>query len=235
MKILVAVIAHNEELNIKGVLAALEEHSRLYDFIVVDDGSTDKTSEICREAGFVVLSHCVNSGSFGAVKTYFLYAFKNGYDILCQFDGDGQHLASELPKIIGPIDRHEADYVIGSRFLEVEGFQSSFIRRIGIRLFCGLLSLMIGQKITDSTSGFRGYSRKVIESFAEKCPHEIHDTIQMLLLTHSTGGKIVEVPVLMRDRKHGVSEFNSISSVVFLIKGLVSVLVSSVQRSKIGR
>jgi len=232
MKILIAVIAYNEELNIAATLRDLQEHNVGFDVIVIDDGSTDRTPEICRDAGFPVLRHCVNSGSFGAVNTYFLYAYMKGYDVLCQFDGDGQHPASELPKILGPVQRNEADYVIGSRFLEKEGFQSSALRRMGIRLFCGLNSRIIGQRITDSTSGFRAYSRKIIELFGRAYPHEIHDMVQLLLLTYYNGGRILEVPVKMRPRQHGVSEYNAFASAGFLIKGMVNTLGSFLQRKQ---
>ncbi len=232
MRTLIAVIAYNEEPNIVKTLNDLQEYNFGFDVVVIDDGSGDRTFEICREAGVSVLRHCMNSGSFGAVNTYFLYAYLQGYDILCQFDGDGQHLASELPKIIAPIKKNEADYVIGSRFIEEGGFRSSSLRRIGIRLFSSLNSKVVGQRITDSTSGFRAYNKKTIDLFGKTYRHEIHDTIQLLLLAHYNGGRIVEVPVAMRPRKYGISEYNAINSVGFLIKGLVNILGSVLQRKQ---
>ena len=153
-----------QEKNIKNTLIDVRNKNFGYDIILIDNGSDDNTVKIANEMGVEVISHCINSGSSaGTLMTYFLYAYKNDYDILCQFDGDGQHIASELPKIIEPIQNDEADYVIGSRFLQKEGFQSYLFRRMGIKLFSYFDSRIIGTKITDVTSGFRAYNRKALE------------------------------------------------------------------------
>jgi len=234
MKILIAVIAYNEEKNIGKVLQSLAEHNFGYDIVVIDNGSNDRTVEACRNMAVEVISHCVNSGSpFGTVMTYFMYAEKKDYDILCQFDGDGQHLATELPKIIDPILRNEADYVIGSRFIREEGFQSYFMRRLGIKLFAYIDSLIIGQKVTDVTSGFRAYGKKTIEFFAKYYKHEIYDTSQLLLLSDSAGARIKEVPVVMKEREFGVSDFNFFNSVLFTLKGLINIVGCILQRNLI--
>lgn len=224
-KILVAVIAFNEQENITNTLKELQSSSEDIDIVVIDNGSSDETRATCLSLGIKTLSHCTNTGgSMGTVMTYFLYAFKNNYEILCQFDGDGQHITSELPKIIKPIANGEADYVIGSRFLTKEGFQSYFFRRIGITIFSWLDSAIIGKKVTDVTSGFRAYNTKVIKFFATKFRHELNDTNQLLLLSHFAGARIHEVPVKMRDRKFGVSEFHSINALVFPLKGIVNII-----------
>lgn len=236
MNILVAVIAFNEEKNIKKTINDLMDHNSGYDIIVIDNGSTDNTVKICEEMGVSVISHCINSGgAAGTVMTYFLYAYLNNYDILCQFDGDGQHLASELHKIINPIQKGEADYIIGSRYIKKEGFQSSFLRRLGIRLFSFLDSKLIGQKVTDVTSGFRAYGKRTIEFFAKYYRHEIYDTSQLLLLSHFSGSVIKEVPVIMKEREFGVSEFDRISSILFTFKGLINIIGCTLQIKQIKR
>lgn len=234
MRVLVAIIAYNEAQNIPGVIEDLRQNNFGFEIVVIDNGSSDRTAETARKMGVDVVSHCVNSGSSaGTLMSYLMYAHRYDFDILCQFDGDGQHIASELPKIIDPIRRGEADYVIGSRFIDKEGFQSSFMRRLGIRLFAQIDSMITGQKITDITSGFRAYGRHIIEFFAKYHRHEVYDTSQLLLLSHFSGARIVEVPVKMQERVHGESEFNFFNSLSFPIKGFINVTGCILQRNRI--
>lgn len=234
MKVLIAVIAYNEEKNLPNTIKDLRDHGPKADIVVIDNGSTDRTKQVAESLGVPVVSHCTNSGgSMGTVMSYFLYAHRHTYDVLCQFDGDGQHVAAELNKIIDPVLAKKADYVIGSRFLQKEGFQSYFFRRIGISLFAWMDSMVIGQKLTDVTSGFRAYSPKVFSFFAKYHRHELSDTNQLLLLSHFAGAKILEVPVVMRARVHGVSEFRSMAAFVFPIKGVLNILGCLLQRKRI--
>ena len=236
MKILVAIPAFNESKNIERTIKDLTENNIGYDFVVVDNGSFDDTVQVCKKLGVDVVSHCVNSGSSaGTVMTYLIYAYKYNYDILCQFDGDGQHIASELPKIIEPVRNGEADYVMGSRFLngDGEGFQSTFMRRIGIRLFSYLDSKLTGLKITDVTSGFRAYSKKTIEFFVKYYRHELYDPSQLVLLSHFAGAKIKEVPVKMKERTDGRSEYRILNSVSFTIKGIINIIGCVLQKGQI--
>ncbi len=234
MKTLVAVIAYNEERNIRSTLEDLRAHHSGFDVVVIDNGSADGTVALCRALGVRVVAHCINAGgAMGTVTTYFRYAWEEGYDCLCQFDGDGQHLARELPKICAPIRDDAADYVIGSRFLEGKGFQSTFARRLGIGLFSRLDSFIMGQPVTDVTSGFRAYSRKVIEFFARAYPFELHDTNQLLLASHFAGARVLEVPVEMRERMHGVSEFDLITSFTYPFVGAVNIAGVWLQRGRI--
>ncbi len=233
-RVLVAIIAYNEEESIRSTIQDLIDCDLGYDLVLVDNGSMDDTVAIAREMGIPCVSHFINSGgSSGTLMTYFNYAYRYGYDILCQFDGDGQHIASELPKIVEPIINGEADYVIGSRFLTKEGFQSYAFRRMGIRLFSIIDSLILRQKVTDITSGARAYNKNVIEFFARKYHHEVYDTNQLLLISHYSGARIKEVPVLMRERLHGTSEFNFFTSLAFPAVCLINIIGTWLQRSNI--
>jgi len=233
-RILIAVIAYNEEKNIRTTLEDLIDNNFGYDIVVIDNGSLDNTVKIAGEMGIPCVTHFINSGaSSGTLMTYFNYAYRNGYDILCQFDGDGQHVASELPKIVDPIVNGEADYVIGSRFLKKEGFQSYAVRRLGIRIFAIIDSMILRRKVTDITSGARAYNKNVIEFFGKKYRHEVYDTNQLLLLSHFAGARIKEVPVVMKEREHGKSEFHLINALGFPVKGVINIIGTVLQRPNI--
>ncbi|HWQ81482.1 MAG TPA: glycosyltransferase family 2 protein [Ignavibacteria bacterium] len=232
MKVLIAVIAYNERKNLESVVKDLREHG--YEFVVVDNCSTDDTAEYCRNNGINFLKHPVNTGSsFGTVMTYFNYARKLDCDVLCQFDGDGQHIAGELYKIIQPVEKGEADYVIGSRFLEGKGFQSYPLRRLAIKIFAAIDSVVTGKRLTDVTSGFRAYGRNVISFFADYYKHEIIDTNQLLLLSHFSGARLAEVPVEMRGRVHGRSEFRFLNALLFPVKGMMNIFGCLLQKKQI--
>lgn len=232
MKVLIAVIAYNERKNLESVIDDLSVHG--YEIVVVDNCSTDDTAAYCRQKGINYLRHPVNTGSsFGTVMTYFNYARKLDCDVLCQFDGDGQHMASELSKIIEPVALNKADYVIGSRFLEGKGFQSYPMRRLAIRVFAAIDSFIIGKKVTDVTSGFRAYGKNVISFFADYYKHEIIDTNQLLLLSHFSGARLAEVPVEMRERLHGKSEFRFLNALLFPVKGLMNIFGCLLQKKQI--
>ncbi len=234
MKTLIAIIAYNEEQNIRATLADLQAHNTGFDVVVIDNASSDGTVRVCRELGVPVVAHCINSGgSMGTVTSYFNYACEHGYECLCQFDGDGQHMAEELPKIIEPIRRGEADYVIGSRFLTGEGFQSTAMRRVGIRLFSAMDSWVMGQRVSDVTSGFRAYNRQVIEFFGRRYRLELHDTNQLLLVSHFSGARVLEVPVRMQERQHGQSEIDWINAMAYPFLGAVNVLGVWLQKRRI--
>lgn len=232
-KILIAVLSFNEAENIEATLNDLKKHNFGYDIVVIDDGSFDKTADIAKRNNVPVISHCINSGNYSnAAMTYFLYAYNNNYDILCQFDGDGQHQAEQLSKIIYPVAQGKLDVVIGSRFLEKKGFQSYFFRRLGINMFSKIDSKIIGTPLTDVTSGFRSYSKKIISFFGHVYKQELYDnTSQFLLITHYTGGKIGEVAIEMRARQAGNSLFNIWKSITFPLKGLVIVLGCILQKN----
>lgn len=224
MKILISVIAYNEENSIASVIHDLNKHNFGYDIIVVDNASTDRTKSVCEQLNVKTISHCVNSDINGTWKTYLNYAYRNNYDIVCQFDGDGQHLAKELHKIIEPVVLKDANQMIGSRFLGNSTFQSSFLRRIGIRMFSFILSLIFHYKIKDVTSGFIAFDRRIIEFFAKYYKDEINDSNQTHLLSFFSGAKIKEVPVEMNLRHHGSSLFNWLNSFIYPFNGLFNII-----------
>jgi glycosyltransferase involved in cell wall biosynthesis len=235
VKILVSVISYNEEASIEGTLKDLIANNFGYDVVVIDNGSNDSTQAICARLGTPVIRHCVNTGSsVGTLLSYFAFAYAMNYDILCQFDSDGQHIAAELPKIIEPIRNGEADCMIGSRFLTNEGFQSTMLRRLGIRMFSQLFTLATGCRLTDITSGFRAYDRTVIEFFGHTYRDPVYDSMnQFLLMAFYAGFRIRETPVLMRSRVAGASEFTFLKSVVFPVKGIMTFIACILQRRRI--
>ena len=170
MKKLVIIPAYNEKDSIVNTVKDIKDNAQGFDYIVVNDCSTDNTYDVCVENGLKGSNLPLNLGIGGAVQTGYLYAFQNGYDIAVQFDGDGQHDAAYLNEMADYLVKNECDMVIGSRFIEKEGFQSSFIRRVGIKYFTFLIHLLTGKTITDPTSGMRMCNRRTIEMFAKEYP-----------------------------------------------------------------
>ena len=164
MKILVVVSNYNEQDVISSTIEDIRQNATIEaDLLVIDNCSSDKSVSIVENLGVDYLKHPVNTGSSaGVIKTAFAYACYHDYDIYCHMDGDNQHKAEELIKIVKPILDDEADVVTGSRYIEKKGFQSTLFRRMGINFFSGLISLVTGNRFTDITSGFRAYNKKAI-------------------------------------------------------------------------
>jgi glycosyltransferase involved in cell wall biosynthesis len=160
------VPALNEEQTLGRVIEEIRAFDPGFDIVVVDDGSTDRTAGVATDLGAHVLRLPFNLGIGGAVQTGYRFAFERGYDIAVQIDGDGQHDPSQLPAILAPVVAGEADLCVGSRFASGSGYQSSFARRLGIRLFALIVSAVVRQKVTDTTSGFRAVNSKGIALFA---------------------------------------------------------------------
>lgn len=236
LKILIAISAFNEERNIKNAIEDLKNNFPYGEIVVFDNGSFDGTVSVAKSLGVNVVTHSINSGSSaGAFKSYILYAYYNDFDVILQFDGDAQHVASYLPVILEPIKKGDADFVIGSRFINKEGFQSTFFRRLGIQLFSYIDSKILKQPVTDVTSGFRALNKKVIYFFARYYKHELFDPSSLIILSHYAGARIVEVPVEMKPRIHGASEFNLFSSIAFIFSGLINITGSVLQRNEVKR
>jgi glycosyltransferase involved in cell wall biosynthesis len=232
MKIAAIVPAYNEEKSITAVVEDILQvaHSLKLSItvVVVNDCSKDATSEIISKLNCVALDLPINLGIGGAVQTGFKFAFENGFDFAIQIDGDGQHPASEIPKLISAAEVKDLDVVIGSRFISKSGFQSSALRRIGINYFKWLNSFLVGVKIFDSTSGFRLINNKVLAIVSEYYPDEYPEPESIILysLKHF---KIGEVPVNMKERQGGVSSIGRLSSIYYMLKVSLAIIYTFIR------
>lgn len=232
MKILLVVSNYNEEMAIQDTIDDIRKNSSIQaDILVIDNCSTDRSLEIIKELNVDYLHHPVNTGgSAGVIKTAFKYAHYHNYDIYCHMDGDNQHVASELHKIVNPLlENSSIDVVTGSRFFDKEGFQSTFIRRMGIILFSKLISFVTKTKFTDITSGFRAYNKKAIEFYATKFQQEIETITQMELRMYYASLKCVDVGVKMRPRFTGKSEVNMKYALKFPVYNFISYIGTIIQ------
>ncbi|ABF33730.1 TPA: glycosyltransferase family 2 protein [Streptococcus pyogenes] len=224
MKKLIIIPAYNESSNIVNTIRTIESDAPDFDYIIIDDCSTDNTLAICQEQGFNVISLPINLGIGGAVQTGYRYAQRCGYDVAVQVDGDGQHNPCYLEKMVEVLVQSSVNMVIGSRFITKEGFQSSFARRIGIKYFTWLIALLTEKKITDATSGLRLIDRSLIERFANHYPDDYPEpeTVVDVLVSHF---KVKEIPVVMNERQGGVSSISLTKSVYYMIKVTLAILV----------
>ena len=227
MKVLVIIPAYNEAENIESFINSIREKCPFADYLVVNDCSKDNTEEILQRAGANYMNNPVNLGIGGTFQGGYVYALKNGYDIAVQADGDGQHDISYLGKLVEPIEKGEADIVIGSRFIEKQGFQSSAGRRFGINFLSGLILVCTGIRIKDVTSGFRAVNRKFIEIYADNYPQDYPEP-EAIVAGVMNGAKIKEVPVIMRERAGGTSSINLWKSVYYMIKVSLAVIICRV-------
>ena len=224
MKCLIIIPAYNEAENIERVVDNLIENYPQYDYVIVNDGSTDDTEEICRGKQYHVINLPVNLGIGGAVQTGYRYAQKNDYDVAVQMDGDGQHDPAYLEKMLTMIQEKRAEVVIGSRFVDKEGFQSSEMRRAGIRLLSALDWILTGIHVKDVTSGYRAVNKRFIKIFAEDYPADYPEP-EALVIAVVHRGKVVECPVVMREREKGTSSINLKRAVYYMIKVSLSMMV----------
>lgn len=225
---LAIVPAFNEAEAIVATVSEIRRWAPDFDPLVVDDGSIDATAERARAAGAIVLRLPFNLGIGGAMQSGYIYASEHDYEIAVQVDGDGQHDPRHIRDLL---DRLHGDpglnMVTGSRFLDPEGhgYRSSAVRRIGIRLFAWLSSLITGQRVTDPTSGFRMTDRHGIELFARDYPHD-YPEVEAILLMHAHRLRSCEVPVAMEARVTGKSAISSTQSVYYMVKVLLAVFVA---------
>ena len=229
-RIVAVVPAWNEEGAIGDVVDEIRAFDPLIEVVVVDDASSDETAAVAEAHGASVLRLLFNVGIGGAVQTGFRYARDEGYETAVRLDGDGQHDASELGKLLAPIRAGEADLVIGSRFVDPGGtYRPPFARRMGIRVFARLVSLLGGQKVTDTTSGFVALSRRGIELFATEYPHD-YPEVEATLVALRSGLRLEQVQVDMRERQAGSSSITFVQSLYYIVKVMLALLVASLRR-----
>ncbi len=232
-KLLVIIPCYNEEYALPSVIKELNKFNPLSGFtvsiLVVNDCSTDGTAVVARKCNMAVLDLPVNLGIGGAVQAGLIYASQNHFDVAVQLDGDGQHPPQELQKLLNCYLNSQANIIIGSRFLDRNGFQSSFLRRLGIRYFYQLNRLFTGERIYDSTSGFRLFDRKAIELAARHYPDEYPEP-ESLVMFSKAGLRIAETPVVMSERNGGKSSIGKTASVYYCAKVTLAILFSAVRK-----
>lgn len=229
MKKLIIIPAYNESANIENTVKDIVNNAPDFDYVIINDCSTDNTLEICERNGFNVVNLPLNLGIGGAVQTGYRYAYNNGYDIAVQVDGDGQHDPAFLTKMAEVMMAEKADMLIGSRFLEKEGFQSSRVRRMGITYFTWLIKLFTRKKITDPTSGLRMINSDIIEIFAESYPRDYPEPESVVHVIR-LGKNVREIPVIMRERQGGKSSIRFFSSIYYMIKVTVAILTELMRK-----
>ncbi len=227
-KTLIIVPAYNEEGSIATVVENIRNHVTKADILVVDDGSQDRTARKARESGAMVISLPYNMGIGGAVQSGFLFAKEKGYNFAVQVDGDGQHPSSEIPRLLEALD-NGVDMAIGSRFVQPTGYRPTFTRSLGIKVFSFLVSLIVGKKVYDTTSGFRATSRRAVLLLTETYPHD-YPEVEALITLHRNGMRFVEIPVEMNSRQAGKSSIGAKNAVYYMLKVTLAIFVAIIKR-----
>ena len=221
MRVLAIIPAYNEEASIVSTVEELVASGAPCDYLVINDGSSDATEELCREHGFAHVTHPVNLGLTGGFQTGCRYAFAHGYDAVIQFDADGQHMPGYIAPMVAAMEETGADIVIGSRFVTEPKPLSA--RMVGSRLISGLIRLTCGQRIADPTSGMRLFSRPMVEEFARRFDFGPEPDSVAWLMRH--GAQVREVQVQMRERQAGESYLSAAKSVSYMARTCTSILL----------
>ncbi len=216
--------AYNEEASIGEVVFEVRDSDPSFEVLVVDDGSTDATAACAEEAGARVLRLPLNLGIGGAVQAGYMYALERGFDVAVQVDGDGQHDARELGRLLEPVLAGRADMTIGTRFSGPSAYRAPLTRRVGISLFAALVSLRVRRRMTDTTSGFRAVNRRGIRLFAVDYPHD-YPEVEAVVTAARGNLRVCEVPVLMRPRAAGNSSITAFRSFYYVVKVLLALFV----------
>lgn len=229
MKKLVIIPAYNESASIKKTIEEIKEKAPDFDYVIINDCSTDNTKKICEENHYNVINLPINLGIGGAVQTGYRYGYNEGYDYAVQVDGDGQHNPEYLEKMVEHMIENKDDMVIGSRFIDKQGFQSSGTRRIGIKYFTLLIKLLTGKTITDPTSGLRMVNRDIMQVFAFDYPKDYPEPESVVSILRKKK-KVEEIPVIMRARNGGVSSISIKKSFYYMIKVSLAIIIEMIRK-----
>ncbi|MDG2148808.1 MAG: glycosyltransferase family 2 protein [Planctomycetota bacterium] len=231
LRVLIIVPALNEAESLEHLLPELYLKCPQFDFVVVDDGSTDRTADVARSLGpRTLLELPFNLGIGGAVQCGIRYAFEQGYDVCVQCDGDGQHDPAEIESLVSALVEQGADLAIGSRFINSGGFRSTFARRVGIAVVSSWIQLFSGRRISDPTSGFRAMSRRLMKEFSNEYPRQYPEPESIYAALHR-GFRVAEHPVRMRVRRGGQSSIRSLESALYVVKICIAIAVDALRRT----
>ena len=229
-RILIIIQAYNEAESIEAVISVVKKELPAADILVVNDGSKDATSILAKEiGGVVVVDLPYNMGIGAAMQTGYRYADLKNYEIAVQVDADGQHPPDQIKYLTTPIIEKEADIVIGSRFLGKGEYNPSLSRNIGIKVFSAVVSMITGQRLTDTTSGFRAVNKKVIKFFAQYYPED-YPEVEALVLLRKARFNIMEIPIRMKARTAGQSSITPLHAIYYMIKVLLAVFIDILKK-----
>lgn len=229
-RLLVIIPAYNEQESLAQVVSSVFDAIPEADVVVINDGSRDRTARVAEEVGARVVTLTYNLGIGAAVQTGFILAAEGCYDFAVQVDGDGQHDPHEMGVILQPLIENKADVVIGSRYIEERGYVTPWQRRTGIKILAWFVSLLAGQRFTDTTSGFRASNRRAIELCAQNYPADYPEP-ESLMAFRKMGLRVLEVPAAMNPRYGGRSSITAFWSAYYMVKVMLAVSVLSLRRA----
>lgn len=229
-KTLIILPAFNEVDNITKTVTQVREHVSWADVLVINDGSIDQTTQKAQDAGAIVLNMPYNVGIGAAVQTGFKYAARKGYELVARLDGDGQHSPDDTVHLLEIVQAGEYDVAIGSRFLGDGDYGTPFMRKFGIAIISGLLTLITKRRVTDPTSGFSAFNRRAIMLFAKLYPHDYPEP-EAIVICHKSGLRVCEIPVTFLAREHGISQFTvPTRSAYYMLKVTLAILINTLRR-----
>lgn len=229
--VLVIVPAWNEERNVGGTVREIRETDSRFHVAVIDDGSTDRTAIVAREAGATVLRLPFNLGVGGAMRTGFTFAQREGYQRAIQVDADGQHNPADIDRVLAGLER--ADISIGARFSQVGDYEVRGPRKWAMKFLASVLSRVAGTRLTDVTSGFRAAGPRAIDQYVRYYPAEyLGDTLDSLVAACHSGLTVTQVPVAMRPRRHGTPSQGPIGSAKYLLRSVFALGLALMRRTR---